>query len=159
MFILARLTLPLAAFTAFSSTGVSCLHGPHQGAQKSTSTGWRFDSSMTSFMKACVVVSLTRSAVAAPPSCSIVIGFSNSAKCPVPCRINWLSGRRMQRRCAASLRFVRRAGHRLDAWVVAGPAQELDEVVARDRGRHAVVERMIVERLLPHHRDVEHDGD
>ena len=69
MFILASLTLPLAALTAFSSTGVSCLHGPHQGAQKSTSTGWRFDSSMTSFMKVCVVVSLTTSAaaVAAPP--------------------------------------------------------------------------------------------
>ena len=42
----------------FSSTGVSCLHGPHQGAQKSTSTGWRFDSSITSFMKVWVVVSL-----------------------------------------------------------------------------------------------------
>ena len=30
---------------------MSCLHGPHHGAQKSTSTGWRFDSSITSFMK------------------------------------------------------------------------------------------------------------
>ena len=38
-FILASLTLPLAAFTVFSRTGVSCLQGPHQGAQKSTSTG------------------------------------------------------------------------------------------------------------------------
>ena len=39
MFILTSRTLPPAAFTAFSSTGVSCLHGPHHGAQKSTSTG------------------------------------------------------------------------------------------------------------------------
>ena len=57
MFILASLTSPLAFFTAFSRTGVSCLQGPHQGAQKSTSTGWRLDSSITSFMKPCVVVS------------------------------------------------------------------------------------------------------
>ena len=26
----------------FPGSGVSCLHGPHHGAQKSTSTGWRF---------------------------------------------------------------------------------------------------------------------
>src|ERR1044071_5162777 len=72
MFILASLTLPFVAFTAFSRTGVSCLQGPHQGAQKSTSTGWSLDSSITSFMKPCVVVSLTTSAaVIAPPSCNI----------------------------------------------------------------------------------------
>jgi hypothetical protein len=41
MFILTSLTAPFAARTTFSSTGVSCLQGPHQGAQKSTSTGWR----------------------------------------------------------------------------------------------------------------------
>ena len=39
IFILTSLALPLAAFTTFSSTGVSCLQGPHHGAQKSTSTG------------------------------------------------------------------------------------------------------------------------
>jgi hypothetical protein len=33
MSILTSLTLPLAALTAFSRTGVSCLQGPHQGAQ------------------------------------------------------------------------------------------------------------------------------
>ena len=72
--ILASLTLPLAAFTAFSRIGVSCLHGPHQGAQKSTSTGWRLDSSITSLRKPCVVVSMTAlsaAAVIAPPFCSI----------------------------------------------------------------------------------------
>ena len=65
MFILTSLTLPPAALTAFSSTGVSCLHGPHHGAQKSTSTGWRADSAMTSWRKAAVVVSFTRSSAAA----------------------------------------------------------------------------------------------
>ena len=76
MSILTSLTLPLAPRTAFSSTGVSCLHGPHHSAQKSTSTGWRLDSSITSFTKPCVVVSLmTPSAVGAAPaiSCSIVL--------------------------------------------------------------------------------------
>ena len=74
MFILASLTLPLAAFTAFSRIGVSCLQGPHQGAQKSTSTGWCLDSSITSLTKPCVVVSLTTLSAAAaipPPFCSI----------------------------------------------------------------------------------------
>ena len=53
MFILTSLTLPLAARTAFSMIGVSCRQGPHHGAQKSISTGWRFDSSMTSFTNVC----------------------------------------------------------------------------------------------------------
>ena len=58
MFILTSFTAPSAALTSFSSTGVSCLHGPHQGAQKSTSTGTVRDASITSCMKLCVVVSL-----------------------------------------------------------------------------------------------------
>src|SRR5579862_2895608 len=69
MFILTSLTLPLAALTAFSSTGPSCLHGPHHGAQKSTKTGWRLDSSMTSLTKACVVVSLTTASAVTVPAC------------------------------------------------------------------------------------------
>ena len=64
MFILTSLTLPLAARTAFSRIGVSWRQGPHHGAQKSISTGWRFDSSMTSFTKVWVVVSLIRSGAA-----------------------------------------------------------------------------------------------
>ena len=43
MFILTSLTLPLAARTAFSIIGVSWRQGPHHGAQKSISTGWRFE--------------------------------------------------------------------------------------------------------------------
>ena len=75
IFILTSLALPLAAFTTFSSTGVSCLQGPHHGAQKSTSTGRRLDSSITSLTKVWVVVSaITLSAVAAaapPPFCNM----------------------------------------------------------------------------------------
>ncbi len=61
MFILTSLTFPLAALTAFSRTGVNCLQGPHQGAQKSTSTGWRADSAITSARNEAVVASLIRS--------------------------------------------------------------------------------------------------
>src|SRR5471030_2005320 len=80
MFILTSLTLPFAARTAFSMIGVSWRQGPHHGAQKSISTGWRFDSSMTSFTKVWVVVSLIRSGAAcgaAPlvPCSAIVTGI------------------------------------------------------------------------------------
>ena len=76
MFILTSLTLPLAARTAFSMIGVSWRQGPHHGAQKSISTGWRFDSSMTSFTKVWVVVSLIKSGAAwgaGPLPCSIIV--------------------------------------------------------------------------------------
>src|SRR6516165_7951532 len=74
MSILTSFTLPLAARTTFSNTGPSCLHGPHHSAQKSTSTGWRLDSSITSLTKVWVVVSLTTLLGAAPsPLCNIVI--------------------------------------------------------------------------------------
>src|ERR1700751_217809 len=81
MFILTSLPLPLAALTAFSSTGVSCLQGPHHSAQKSISTGWRRDSSMTSFTKVWGVVSLIRSGAAwgaAPLPCSMIVTGSSS---------------------------------------------------------------------------------
>jgi hypothetical protein len=66
MFILTSFTLPFASRTAFSRTGVSCLQGPHQGAQKSTRTGVVIEAAMTSWRKAAVVVSLIRSAGAPP---------------------------------------------------------------------------------------------
>ena len=81
MFILTSLTLPLAAVTAFSITGVSCRHGPHHGAQKSSSTGWRLDSSITACTNVRVVVSLMRGVAACgespcsglPPPCSMML--------------------------------------------------------------------------------------
>ncbi len=67
MFILTSFTAPPAAATTFSSAGCSCLHGPHQGAQKSTSTGSFRDSWMTSAVKLAVVTSLTAKGGAAEP--------------------------------------------------------------------------------------------
>src|SRR5262252_5542477 len=93
IFILTSLTAPLAERTAFSRTGVSCLHGPHHGAQKSTRTGWWRDSSITSFLKVCVVVSLTRpSAVAAATPTFIQVDLSCLRKSQeAPYRL-WLNG-------------------------------------------------------------------
>src|SRR5918999_2279037 len=44
---LASSTLPARAVAARSSAGVSCLHGPHQAAQKSTTTGTERERSRT----------------------------------------------------------------------------------------------------------------
>src|SRR5271156_2852783 len=80
MFILTSLTLPFAARTAFSRIGVSWRQGPHHGAQKSISTGWRLDSSMTSLTNVWVVVSLIRSDAgwgAGPLPCSIIVTGSS----------------------------------------------------------------------------------
>src|SRR3984885_14007718 len=67
MFILTRVTLPFESATAFSNTGASCLQGPHQGAQKSTSTGWRVEATITSALNEAVVTSLTLLAGALAP--------------------------------------------------------------------------------------------
>jgi hypothetical protein len=93
---LTSFTLPLAARTTFSSTGVSCRHGPHQGAQKSTSTGWRFDSSITSRTKAWVVVSLTKlsaTAAAVGACCNISLlrlTFRPEPAAICPDRLQWI---------------------------------------------------------------------
>src|SRR5215472_8780596 len=92
IFILTNLTAPFAERTAFSRTGVSCLHGPHHGAQKSTTTGCRRDSSSTSFLKVCVVVSLTRlSAVAGatPTFIQVDLSLSRARQEPLPDLIKW----------------------------------------------------------------------
>src|SRR5262249_51050512 len=58
--ILTRRILPAFSLTTFSMVGESARHGPHQGAQKSTSTGTSSEASMTSALKARSDESLTR---------------------------------------------------------------------------------------------------
>src|SRR3546814_16889125 len=65
MLTLTSFTAPAALRTTRSSNGVSCLHGPHHGAQKSTSTGTVIEASTTSAMKVLLVASLITSAAAA----------------------------------------------------------------------------------------------
>src|SRR5215207_3420752 len=55
--IFASATLPSRAVTAFSSTGVRARHGPHQAAQKSTTTGSSRERSTTSAPKVSSVAS------------------------------------------------------------------------------------------------------
>jgi len=52
-------TRPADSPITFSSIGVSCLHGPHQGAQKSTTIGTFFDASITSAANVSVFTSFT----------------------------------------------------------------------------------------------------
>src|SRR2546421_12734912 len=68
-------TAPLVARTVFSRIGPSCLQGPHQGAQKSTTTGTSNEPSTTSAMKFAVVTSFTGAADAPPIKGSLGIGF------------------------------------------------------------------------------------
>ena len=56
--ILASLKRPAYSASTFSSTGPSDLQGPHQGAQKSTSTGTLCEASMTSVSKLARVTSI-----------------------------------------------------------------------------------------------------
>src|SRR5208282_5611918 len=159
MFILTSFTLPLAARTVFSRIGPSCLHGAHQGAQKSTSTGWRLDSSMTSLTKVCVVVSLTNaSAVAVPACCNMCLGAPcllgpgvGGRACPVRL-IKWEENGRMQSRFQAG------AGrYRLDARQVTRRFEELEQSVAGYRRRRGVHQGMKVEHPVRHHGGIEHN--
>src|SRR5271166_2425404 len=69
------LTAPLVARTVFSRIGPSCLHGPHQGAQKSTITGASNDPSTTSVMNVAVLTSFTGTAAAPPINASLGIAL------------------------------------------------------------------------------------
>ena len=66
------LTEPPAAVTAASRAGPSVLHGPHQGAQKSTMTGMFCDISTTSFTNVCSDASLIKS------SAGVAVVFNSS---------------------------------------------------------------------------------
>ena len=58
---LASTQAPAAALARRSSTGDSCLHGPHQSAHRSTMTGTCRDRSTTSAWKVSSVTSITHS--------------------------------------------------------------------------------------------------
>src|SRR5690606_5342907 len=51
-------TRPAKSRATFSMIGVNMRHGPHHGAQKSTTTGWVLEASMTSCSKVAVVTSI-----------------------------------------------------------------------------------------------------
>src|SRR6187431_1420769 len=168
MFILTSLTLPLAFLTTFSRIGVSCLQGPHQGAQKSISTGWRFDSSITSFMKPWVVVSLTRpsgaAAAATPPPLSNIVmcsspGTRNRPGLP-PTSVVFPSLNGPEKPQLQSGSGVRkRPGDRDNPGLVTGRLKEFQQVRAGDRCGHGVDQGMRVDGRKRHQFGVEHDPD
>jgi hypothetical protein len=57
--ILARIQEPPPSIASFSSTGESCLHGPHHSAQRSRTTGTSNERSITSAWKVASVTSTT----------------------------------------------------------------------------------------------------
>src|ERR1700730_9473818 len=69
-------TAPPVARTVFSRIGPSCLHGPHQGAQKSTITGASKDPSTTSVMNVAVVTSFTAAGPAPAPPINASLGLA-----------------------------------------------------------------------------------
>src|SRR4029453_1865231 len=141
--ILTSLTLPFCARTAFSSNGVSCLHGPHQGAQKSTSTGTVREASITSLAKVAVVASLMTSL---PPAAGFVaFGLPKPNTMVVSKPVVGMLG--LLRVAIAPLPGLRN-GH--DAWLVAAGSDEGYEVLARDVGRRRVLQRVVVEPLVAH---------
>jgi len=79
---LARTQAPLPASASRSSTGESCLQGPHQVAQRSTTTGTCNDRSRTSAWKLCSVTSMTKglpSALSAPPDACVCVCCERTA--------------------------------------------------------------------------------
>ena len=63
---LARIHWPAASAASFSSTGESCLHGPHHSAHRSMITGVVRERSTTSALKVSSVTSMT--SMTRPPS-------------------------------------------------------------------------------------------
>ena len=184
MFILTSLTLPPAALTAFSSIGVSCLQGPHQGAQKSTSTGWRRDSWMTSAAKAAVVVSLMTSPAGGGRIAkrdfrrcgrgstilhgggilaAIAEGPPNGLLSLISLPFHGAAGRRPGATSfEASVSSHPCGDHRgdfQDSSIVPGCLDEFDQVRRRDRCRRLIGQRMRVDHRMLHQRPVEHDLD
>src|SRR3954451_4047257 len=72
--ILARIHVPAASAASRSSTGDSCLHGPHHSAQKSMSTGTWLERSMTSVWKVASVTSMTYADAPASPGAAAAGG-------------------------------------------------------------------------------------
>src|SRR6185437_8893217 len=89
MFSLTMRTAPLAALTVFSRIGPNCLHGPHHGAQKSTTTGRSNEASTTSAIKFAVVTSLTSAAPAAPLPATPNIGSLAIRRSPAVFATTW----------------------------------------------------------------------
>ena len=93
--ILASTHAPFASLASFSSTGLSCLHGPHQSAHRSTITGVVLDRSATSLLKVSSVTSNTNAD--ADPAAGVAVASALAAAARAACCL----------RCAAACRAPR----------------------------------------------------
>src|SRR5665213_1563074 len=149
-------TAPLAARTAFSSSGPNCLHGPHHGAQKSTITGCSNEASTTSAIKVAVVTSWTETSAPAAPlpppiNCSSAIPASRwkvPTTWPHAAAMTSVAGASTRRRCNLD-----------DARSVAAGFEKTHEAGGRHRRRAVVFERVVVERFAREHRALQHHCD
>ena len=134
--------------------GLSVLHGPHHGAQKSTRTGRRRDSSITSLAKACVVVSRTRSSPSRrpPQGQSILRSYPSSLILLASLRL-----RRFQRLRWRSGGYNRGGGAPclIDDLRRDRSPDESKQVGRGDGGRRGVDERMAIDLVARHQRRVE----
>ena len=154
MFILTSLTLPPAALTAFSRTGVSCLQGPHQGAQKSTSTGWLHAiPAMHVLAEGRGGGVLDEIAVGGGRDCS-----AEHVLMPLDSGAGRSDSRPQDGRSApASSQFSpRRLRQAQDQRLVPGARRNVTRSVPRIAGRHGVDQRMEVHPLVRHQACVEH---
>src|SRR5829696_4478653 len=157
-------TAPLAARTIFSSTGPSCLQGPHQGAQKSTMTGWSNEASTTSAMKLAVVTSLTTAAPAAAPP-PIKDSFAMRYFSPGTFCKTWRQADVMTSAASVARGLqIRTSTHRQfveidDARPVPAIGDKAQEIGRRNSSRAVVAQRVIVERVVRQHGLVEHHRD
>src|SRR5262245_3435929 len=142
-----RRTLPPKLLTTFSRIGVSCLHGSHQLAQKSTNTTALRDASSTSLAKVAAVASLITSAPPRAPGCAESAGFMRKS----------ISTSKPACGCNSSHSVTGR-GHRQDARLVSAGPDEREQVVGPNIGGRRVRQRMIVEPFITHHIGIEDNG-
>ena len=85
--ILASTQAPAASLASFSSTGLSCLHGPHQSAHRSTMTGVVRDLSATSVLKVSSVTSNTNADASPLPDSPVSAALAACClRCAAACR-------------------------------------------------------------------------
>src|SRR5262249_33924862 len=157
MLILTKRTAPRASRTAFSSIGPSCLQGPHQGAQKSTTTAASWEASITSAMKVAVELVLIRSAPSAALGALPSIG--SIAQNPLNLPLRWRpQGRLTSSSGRASIGAALEPRHRYDLRLMARCGDEFEKIGGTDRGRRGIYERGGVERVDLEHLGVEHDA-
>ncbi len=160
MFILTSATFPPESATARSSAGASCLQGPHHGAQKSTSTGCRWEAVSTSARNEAVVTSFTGLAVFARGAAAL-FAF---AICSISAQPEGQRPRhRLLRRLnGGAAQVIQPRASSCPSATINGSCpvarRNFTRSSAREPGRAGVDERVKIEPFMAHHRRVQDDA-